>query len=155
MRKVEQLPKKHNKIYKGIMRTYIIPYTLSEGKLKSIYLKNDLKHLCYFVDDTKTEGDAFTFVTEELNLSKKDYKRIAYLEDFSMDSYAFEDFECLAVNVSNKKITDFTIKNDLSEVKSFDIIRTDNTILLAILMKLIFYKSLDSIEDKEKENIEI
>lgn len=132
------------------MRTYIIPYTLSDNKLKSIYLKNDLRHLCYFVDDSETDGDAFSFIVEELGITKKNYNRITYIEDFSFDSYLLDEFECVMVDVSKMKINDFIVKNNLAEHKSFDVVRTDNTILLAILMKFIFHKSLQSIET-EKE----
>jgi hypothetical protein len=133
-------------------------YTMTkEGQLGVYYSENVLNNRPFIVEPQDETHDVLAEILDELEL-EVDSKRISFLGSFNNDgSFGAEEvtreIDAIAIDVSSLNMREFISKWSLKENFAYVLNREENSLLLAMMMKLILTKKkLANVKNKNKEN---
>lgn len=120
-------------------------YTMTEeGQLGVYFSENILENRPFIIEPEDENHDILEELLKELDL-EVDSKRICFLGSFNNDG-AFgndsvgEEIDAIAIDVSSLNMTQFVSKWSIKENPAYVLNREENSLLLAMLFKLIITK---------------
>jgi hypothetical protein len=144
------------------MKTAFFPYSVDkEGKLNLYWTTNNIINNVFVAEASNVKDDIIDEVLNQLQL-ELDSPRVLYLGTFTLDNIfnpslpdgeevKLKELDCIAIDVSGLNLKPFESTYKLKNNPAFTLNYEQNTLLLAILFKLILVKKNVSADEKEVE----
>lgn len=133
-------------------------YTATEeGQLGVYFSENILENRPFIIEPEDENHDILEELLSELEL-EVDSKRICFLGSFNNDgafgnSGVSEEIDAIAIDVSSLNMSQFAPKWNLKENPAYVLNREENSLLMAMMFKLIITKKkLGNRKNKKKED---
>lgn len=147
------------------MKTAFFPYSIDkEGKLNLYWTTNNIINNVFVAEASNVKDDIIDEVLKELNL-ELDSPRVLYLGTFTLDNIfnpslpddqeiLLKELDCIAVDVSGLNLKQFELAYKLKSNPAFTLNYEQNTLLLAILFKLLLVKKNISTDETDVDYVD-